>query len=118
MSSHVYGGGRDRPTPHQLETKLQHDEPHGQPGHRGVKCYECAQMSGKRTQIAPNSGDYWQTKQIEWQEACDKIFRAFDDSVAAHFPEHVPGAQNCGCPEKPKLPPKPVQPRERALGQL
>lgn len=102
----------DRPAS-KSDWTLEDDVAHGLPGHKGVRCGTCAQHSTTIVRLQPTLADYWQTKQIEWQEACDVVFRAFDDSVAAHFPEHVPGAKNCGCPTKPKLPQKPQMPYER-----
>lgn len=89
---------------------------HGVDGHIGWRCGICALMNPNAVVISPNSGDFWQNKQIHWQEACDIVFRAYDDAVADHFPVHMP--QNCGfCPTKPHLPPKPVPPVERSLKQ-
>lgn len=107
----------ERQSPHHYEDAAANEPAHGDPGHGGYRCGECAQRSTNQVRIHPNSGDYWQTKQIEWQEACDVIFRQFDDAVAAHFPSHLP--QNCpDCPAKPILPEKPIVPSDRALKQI
>lgn len=60
----------------------------------------------------PHDQNYWQDKVIKWQEECDRMFRQFDDSVAAHFPQHMgPGCK--GCPVAPPMPPRPERPFER-----
>ncbi len=106
----------ERESSHHHEDLMMNEPPHGEPGHGGYKCSECAQEGKNQVRIHPNTGDYWQTKQIEWQEQCDVIFRQFDDDVAAHFPQHLPrGCENC--PEPPELPPKPIVPVERAMQQ-
>lgn len=86
---------------------------HGTEGHTGFRCKECADLSGVTHSIYdfPND-DLWQQKQIDWQEQCDAMFRAFDDSVAAHFPTHT-GPQCQSCPQTPPMPAKPVRPYER-----
>lgn len=105
-----------------------HDDPeHGEEGHTGFRCVQCAMESGyydvndvwvpTTVLIESSSGDAWQTKQIVWQEACDVVFRKFDDDTADHFPVHEP--RGCTtCPEKPDLPPKPVKPIDRVDSQL
>lgn len=104
----------ERPTTAQQDWEDGRQVIHGEDGHTGFRCYECAQVSGVRVMIHPTSGDWWQTKQIEWQEQCDLIHTAFQEAVAAHFPDHQPF--NCdSCPEKPVMPPKPIMPVERAL---
>lgn len=100
----------------------QHDRPnlldmpddveHGLPGHYGLRCLACALASGRDVSIEVDTGDYWQTKQIRWQEECDKIMVAFDKAVGEHFPQHQ--AANCQtCPVTSPLPPKPEPPWER-----
>lgn len=85
---------------------------HGQPGHTGYKCGQCARESLNMVEYTPNSREYWQNLQINWQESIDGIMSDFDASVAAHFPVHQP--QNCQtCPVKPVLPEKPNPPTER-----
>lgn len=92
------------------------DPQHGVEGHIGFRCGECAEASENMCQVAPTSADYWQTKQIRWQELVDISLRAFDDSVAAHFPDHK--AVDCpDCPVPLALPQKPVSPTERAVSQ-
>lgn len=104
----------ERMTSYELSWPVDHD--HGHPDHKGQRCAACAAESKNPVLIHPNSGDYWQTRQINWQEECDLVFRSFDDSVAEHFPLHT-GPQCNSCPVKPVLPPKPVPIYERALHQ-
>lgn len=98
------------------------DSPHGDEDHIGLRCPTCAAESGyyddddnwvsTSVMIESSSGDHWQTKQLQWQEACDVIFRQVDEATLAHFPEHEP--QNCKtCPVAPDLPPKPLRPIDR-----
>lgn len=98
------------------------DPPHGDENHVGHRCSQCAAESGYYDEndiyiqtgvmIESSSGDHWQTKQLQWQEACDMIFRAVDEATLAHFPEHEP--QNCKtCPVPPVMPPKPLRPIDR-----
>lgn len=89
---------------------------HGVDGHTGYKCGACALLSVVRVAATSHSVDYYQTKQLEWQEECDVIMGQFDLDVAAHFPLHK--AVNCQeCPVTGILPTKPVPPVERALKQ-
>lgn len=88
---------------------------HGEIGHIGYRCGQCAQISGKTVGITKNTIDYWQTKQIEWQEECDYLQVQFDQEMSDHLPVHLP--QNCQtCPSATPMPPKPLPPIERALG--
>ncbi len=106
----------DRPDLGEPRDIREPDTDHGQPGHKGVCCGQCARLSVSQVQAAPTGGDHWQNKQIEWQESCDKIFRIFDDAVADHFPDHLP--VNCeACPTPPDLPVKPLPPVERSIAQ-
>ncbi len=106
----------ERPHSYDYENRMQSEPEHGHEDHTGYRCSACASESQVQVLIHPNTGDYWQSKQISWQEACDVIFRAFDDATAEHFPVHLP--VNCkDCPEKPILPIKPVMPSERAVAQ-
>ncbi len=92
--------------------KMGHGIPHGVEGHTGYRCGSCALTKPGAVQVQSDSSDHWQTKQIEWQEECDKIFREFDVAVAAHWPVHLP--VNCqDCPVTAPLPPKPTPPQER-----
>lgn len=89
---------------------------HGTTVHQGYKCGQCAAESGNPIAATDHSVDYYQSKQISWQEECDVIMRKFDSDVAAHFPLHK--AVNCpDCPMPTILPPKPVPPVERSLKQ-
>lgn len=108
----------ERLTPFEIElAKNKPNRGHDLDGHTGYRCRQCAEESPGTVLIESSSGDYWQTKQINWQEACDVVFRAFDDAVAAHFPDHEP--VNCmTCPAKPVLPPKPQVPIDRVSKQL
>ena len=102
----------DRPTAYELDSEANEDVDHGVDGHSGYKCGQCALASGRAVVVYPDTLDFWQDLQIAWQEDCDVIFAAFDDSVATHFPNHL--AVNCkSCPVKPKLPVKPEPPNER-----
>lgn len=109
----------DRPPPEVVDWEKKHDQAdHGAPGHIGFRCGQCAQDSTDHSvAITDHHIDYWQTKQIDWQEACDVVMRAFDQAVEDHFPEHQP--QGCQtCPVMGDLPEKPSPPYERALGQI
>lgn len=90
---------------------------HGTLGHNGFRCGQCAGLSSDSKITANDHGvDYFQNKQIGWQEECDVIMSQFQTDVADHFPDHLP--QNCQtCPVKPDLPPKPMPPIERSLGK-
>jgi len=92
------------------------DTPHDTGDHIGVYCGECGMQSATVVLAGPTSADHWQDKQLSWQEDCDTVFRAFDDAVAAHFPDHLP--VNCqDCPAPPALPEKPIRPVERTIAQ-
>lgn len=107
--------GSDHPDAPSLDFRP-YDPEHGTEGHLGDHCGACARLAPVVVELGETGGDHWQTMQIQWQEACDTIFRQFDDAVADHFPDHLP--QNCTtCPEKPILPVKPIQPTERAIAQ-
>lgn len=111
---------KDRPSAAIVDWNLLFDRfPHGENGHSGFRCGQCA---SRGSLITDHGIDHWQNKQLEWQEACDVIMAAFDVAVAEHFPYHIPavasgpnmGTPRCDdCPEKPVLPEKPVQPFER-----
>lgn len=89
---------------------------HGTEGHKGYRCGQCAMLAPTRVSATNHSVDYYQTKQLEWQEKCDVIMAQFDSDVAAHFPKHK--AVKClSCPKTGKLPEKPIPPVERALKQ-
>jgi len=119
MSSNPEGGQNDiyetdhkYPTPAHETFDLQADVPHNVNGHTGFRCLECARTSNNMISIVQDGGDYWQNKQISWQEECDTVMSMFDERVAEHFPEHL--AKNCEiCPSKPILPTKPNPPVER-----
>jgi len=88
------------------------DLPHNMNGHTGHRCIECARESENPISTESDSGDYWQNKQLAWQEECDVIMAKFDREVAIHFPAHMP--MNCTtCPMTGTLPPKPNPPIER-----
>jgi len=87
---------------------------HGAPDHDKYtyRCYQCALESLSTSMIYPDNTDYWQDKQLKWQEECDGIMADFDRRVAIHFPQHQP--VNCqSCPMTGILPPKPEPPWER-----
>jgi len=88
---------------------------HGEEGHNGWRCGQCAQEGkGNVVQVTEHAVDYWQTKQLDWQEQCDMIQVRFDEEVAAHFPDHR--AVGCRtCPMTQPMPEKPNPPYERAL---
>lgn len=90
---------------------------HGVTGHTGYRCGACALLAPTQVGATTHSVDYYQTKQIEWQEECDEIMGAFDLAVAEHFPKHK--AVKCRtCPKPSALPEKPIPPVERALKQV
>jgi len=101
-------------TPHEIDLdKGNNPTAHGTEGHTGFRCGQCARAANTVVEAYPiHAPDLWQKKQIDWQEECDEVFRAFDDAVAAHFPNHLPmGCVNC--PVAPDLPIKPEPPYER-----
>lgn len=96
--------------------KKSDDHNHGEIGHLGFRCGQCARDGPNMMAVQPSTADYWQDRQLMWQEECDTIQVRFDEAVAAHFPEHK--AMNCDtCPETQTMPPKPNPPIERALKQ-
>jgi len=104
----------EKPTPYEIDLdKGNNPTAHGTPGHTGFRCKQCALSSAVVVESYPmHTPDLWQKKQLAWQEACDVIFREFDDAVASHFPDHLPaGCTNCPVP--PELPVKPLPPYER-----
>lgn len=106
----------DRKTAYQIDQAKTADVPHGVPGHIGFKCGQCARLAQSCVRGLPTDHDYWQDKQIRWQEEVDTKLREFDDSVAAHFPDHK--AVDCpDCPSTAALPVKPTPPQERAVAQ-
>lgn len=89
---------------------------HGELGHIGYRCGLCALESGRSISLNTHGVDHWQDKQLAWQEECDTIQVHFDETVAAHFPDHK--AVNCQtCPETTQMPPKPLPPVERSLNK-
>lgn len=99
---------------------------HGEEGHTGYKCSQCATESGVRVAVYHDSSGHYLQKQIGWQEETDKVMQAFDAQVAAHFPNHLPPTPEIGiggvtkwnhscqtCPKTPTLPQKPLDPYER-----
>lgn len=89
---------------------------HGLEGHTGYRCKECAMGSKNPILVESDSGDYWQTKQIRWQEEVDDLHNQFNAQIEAHFPSHQ--AIGCSsCPKSPAMPAKPMPPVERAVRQ-
>lgn len=91
---------------------------HGEEGHIGYRCAQCAYLSGAMVSMNEHGIDHWQDKQIAWQEECDKRMSAFDVAVAEHFPVHRERDPLCECPQRPNLPEKPAPPFERSLGKV
>jgi len=90
---------------------------HGEEGHNGWRCGLCARESLNQVSANTHGVDYWQDKQLAWQEACDRVMAKFDEDVAEHFPNHQP--QGCtNCPVREVLPIKPNPPFERVLGKV
>lgn len=90
---------------------------HGEEGHIGYRCGQCAREATDTIEITLDTVDYWQAKQLDWQEECDRIQVDFDERSAAHWPEHK--AVNCQeCPKTIPMPVKPNPPIERALKQI
>jgi len=89
------------------------DLDHGVNGHTGFRCLECSRISGtSMNAVESDSGDYWQNKQLGWQEECDVLMSGFQVAVAEHFPVHkLIGCPNC--PKAPELPVRPNPPVER-----
>lgn len=112
----VYSNSKYAPAAEVDWQKKSDSHNHGEIGHIGYRCGQCAQESAHSVGITENSVDYWQTKQLEWQEECDGIMAKFQQDVQDHFPDHLP--VNCqGCPTQDTLPPKPMPAIERALKQ-
>jgi len=89
----------------------------------GYRSSVSAADSVSQCKIQPTTVDYWQDKQLAWQEDCDVVMVQFDRDVADHFPVHQPMDMKTGqvcptCPQRPILPLKPHPPVERALTQL
>jgi len=104
----------DRPTAYEMS--VPDDTPHSTKGHIGYRCGGCALVSEIQIRIASDGGEYWQNKQLLWQEECDELQNQFDKDVASHWPEHK--AIGCeDCPKVYEMPPKPMPPFERALRQ-
>lgn len=116
----------ERLTAQEQDWAIQGGEAHGLPGHTGHRCYACAYDSEQTVEIHEDSGDYWQSKQIAWQEDCDVVMVEFDKAVATHFPDHLPPVavtdargqvtwdrQCLTCPVVPVMPDKPEPPFER-----
>lgn len=73
-------------------------------------------VSGAEVRLTPHQHDYWQDKQMAWQEQVDDKMLQYDASVAAHWPVHL--AVGCtGCPKTQTMPIKPSPPFDRALLQ-
>jgi len=101
--------------PSAFEQELDEIADHGLDGHIGVRCYQCAQLSDIMIQLASDGGEYWQNKQLLWQEECDELQNKFDLDVATHWPNHQPiGCTTC--PVVYDMPEKPLPPSERAIG--
>ncbi len=107
---------RERPNVYQQDHS-NFDPEHGAEGHIGVRCSICAGLSPNAVLIESSSGDYWQTKQLNWQEDCDEVHTAFQEATAAHFPEHKPFGCDT-CPTKPIMPIKPQRPIDRVDKQM
>ncbi len=89
----------DKLTAYELSVPAQ--TAHGTDGHAGYRCYQCAMESGVTVQLADSGGEYWQNKQLDWQEKCDTLQNKFDLDVATHWPNHQP--MNCTtCPVRMK----------------
>ncbi len=103
----------ERPTAYEQELKINRPgTPHGADGHTGFRCGECALESPEVVKAVPSSADYWQDKQIAWQEQIDILMREFDVDMSDHLPNHLP--VNCTtCPRPKALPTKPLPPQER-----
>ena len=105
----------EKPTAFQQSDEA-NEVPHGAEGHKGFRCYQCAQYSEARILLADNSGEYWQNLQLNWQEKCDVLQNKFDNDVATHWPNHKPiGCDTC--PVVYPMPTKPIPPAERAIAQ-
>ncbi len=99
--------------------KKSENAPHGVEGHIGYRCGQCASASPTGVRVTDHGIDYWQNKQLQWQEECDSQMHGYNMAKSLHEegPTHLP--INCvGCPQPTPLPSKPVPPFERALTQL
>lgn len=91
------------------------DVPHGEEGHKGYKCGQCARLGANPISITDHSIDRFQNILLDWQEECDGLMTEFDKKVAAHFSVHREKDPLCDCPQVPRLPDKPQPTYERAL---
>lgn len=85
----------DRPSAHQMDRDAGNRvTEHGEEGHTGWKCIECA-FEGQNVVSAfpPHDDDHWQDVQLKWQEECDKLHSA----KINHLPDHVPNNPHSDC---------------------
>lgn len=85
----------DRPSSYQIDRDHGNRvTTHGEEGHTGWKCIECA-MEAKLVVSAfpPHDDDHWQDVQLIWQEECDKLHSA----KINHLPDHTPNDRHTAC---------------------
>lgn len=104
------------PEPGVIDFQKKRDVPHDTEGHIGYRCSQCAQQSRGGVRVTEHGIDYWQNKQIAWQEECDTIMHNHNNAITEHLPEHKP-VDCTECPQQPDLPKKPEPATERALTQ-
>lgn len=118
VQNNEWGTKNGYPEPEIVDWEAKSDQHfHGEDGHTGYRCGQCAREAVEQVASTDYSVDYWQTKQIQWQEDCDVIMADFDRRVAQHFPKHK--AVKCKtCPKTSPLPEQPNPPIERSMGQV
>lgn len=85
----------DRKTAYELDREYGNRKTaHGEPGHTGWKCAQCAMMATVVVSAFPaHDDDSWQNELLTWQEECDQMHSAKID----HLPFHLPNNQNSEC---------------------
>lgn len=78
----------DRPSAYQIDRDMGNRKTaHGEDGHTGWKCPECAMEAKVVVSAFPlHDDDGWQNILLDWQEECDKLHSA----KINHLPEHQP----------------------------
>ncbi len=86
----------DRPSSFELDQRAGNRKTaHGEEGHTGWHCGECAMLAKDNVVSAfpPHDDDHWQDTQLHWQEECDKLHSA----KITHLPSHEPNNTSSEC---------------------
>jgi len=85
----------DRKSSHQLDREAGNRKTvHGEPGHTGWKCPECAMEATVVVVAFPeHDEDGWQNTLLDWQEKCDELHSA----KINHLPDHTPNNASTDC---------------------